>query len=490
MAPVCALDIGTTRIKALLLSEALLPGPPMAAPSVLRALGPDAAEVDAEALWAQTTAVLRAVAADAGEVEALAISNQRATVFLVDDEGHPLTPGLSWQDRRGSRALSAWLEVVGRAGFVQTTGLVPSTLWSLAKILWWREQGLLGGARVATVQDWILHRLGAREWVLDQANASLTGLLNIRSLTWDADLVRDAGLSPSQLPELARSGVRAGELSTEAAQATGLAAGLPLVVGGGDQQCAALGAGALETGDASVSLGTAAVVDVPGDHVIIDPEERLVSVAHVLPGRWLLEGLENTYGGAHQWGRELLGSDLTALAAGIEPGSGGLIFLPYLAGSGAPGYEPEARGSLLGLALSHGRGEVARAILEGTTVEIVRILGAVRDFAAVRRLIVGGGATASPLLLQMLADLAGVPVAIAPFAETSLVGAGVLAWVGAGRWPDGLEARAALPPPVRTVLPETARATAYRALYERYEEALARLGQVGVPAPRMEVAGG
>ena len=103
--------------------------------------------------------------------------------------------------------------MAGRGGsdrFVQVTGLVPSTIWSLAKILWWRQRGLPRGARFATVQDWLLRRLGAPDWVLDHANASLTGLLNLRSRDWDVDLVRAAGLAPTQLPALAASGVPVG----------------------------------------------------------------------------------------------------------------------------------------------------------------------------------------------------------------------------------------------------------------------------------------
>lgn len=480
MAAVCALDIGTTRIKALLLSEEARPGPVVSVPSVLASPGPGLVEVDAEALWRQALAALRAVASGGQGVEALAISNQRATVFLVDDAAHPCGPGLSWQDTRGARALAAWLDKVGRAHFVQTTGLVPSAIWSLAKVLWWQERTLPRGARIATVQDWLLRRLGAPEWVLDHANASLTGLLNVHSLAWDAGLLQAAGLLPGQLPSLVASGAYAGRLSAEVAQATGLPAGMPLIVGGGDQQCAALGAGALEPGTAAVSLGTAGVVSVPAGRAIVDPAQRLVGLAHVVPGRWVLEGLENTYGGAVSWARKLLGAGPVELAAEAPVGSEGLIFLPFLAGEGAPDYDSQARAVFVGLTLAHGRAAVARAILEGASVELARILSAARELAAVERVVASGGGAHFPLLLEMLAGLAGVPVALPPHPETSLVGAGLLAWVGLGRFPDAGSAARALAAPQEAAAPVPEAGAAYRALYDRYEATLAGLRRGGV----------
>ena len=133
----------------------------------------------------------------------------------------------------------------------------------------------------------------------------------------------------------------------------------------------------------------------------------------------------------------------------------------------------------MGLTLSHSRADVARAILEGINIELARILEAVEELVPVRRLIASGGATGSGLVLQMLADLTGLPVAVAPHTETGLVGAGLLAWVGIGRWPDAGRAQAALPPPSRTVRPDPGRAAGHRALYDRYQKALAGLQEGG-----------
>ncbi len=490
MTAVCALDVGTTRIKALLFDEEALPGQVYSVPSVLHSPLPGVEEVDAEALWAQVVALLGQVAAGGHDVQALVISNQRATAFLVDDAGHPAGPGLSWQDTRGSVALAAWLREVGTERFAEVTGLVPSTAWSVAKGLWWRGQGQLGGARLATVQDWLLHRLGAEGWVLDHANASLTGLMDVGSLAWDDGLVQAAGLSMAQLPVLAPSATRVGRLGAGVARETGLAAGTPLILGGGDQQCAGLVLSALQPGTVAVSLGTAAVASAPVERVTIDPRGRLVCTAHVAPGWWALEGLETAYAAAHAWGRDLIGEEPARAASMAPVGARGLLFFPYLAGEGAPEYDPQARGALVGLTLAHGRADVARAILEGTTVELVRILDAVRELVPVERLVVGGGSSRVPLLREMLADLAGAPVALAPQAEVSLVGAGLLGWVGLGRWPDAATAVSALPSPRELVGPENERAALSAALLASYGETLAGLRRGGVLTRSREAAGG
>ena len=475
MAAVCALDVGTTRIKALLLDEELSPGPLASVPSVLSTPEPGAAEVDVEALWAQALAAIRQTARASAPVAAVVIANQRATVLPVDDAGHPRGPGLSWQDTRGGTTLATWLQGVGREHFAQVTGLVPSAIWSVSKILWWREHGWPAGTRVATVQDWLLRRLGAGEWMLDPANASLTGLLDIHSLAWDAGLVQAAGLSLEQLPALVPSGTQIGALSAEAASATGLSAGTPLILGGGDQQCANLGAGVWHPGLVTVNLGTAGVVSAPSERVVIDPAGRLVCVAHVLPGRWLLEGLEDAYGGAHRWGQSLLGAPLVDLAGAAPAGSRGLLFFPYLAGSGAPDHDSTARAALLGLTLAHGPADVARAILEGTTIELARIVAATREFLAPRLLVASAGAATHNLLLEMLANLTNLPVALAPHPETALMGAGLLAWLGLRRWPTADAALAALPPRAKTIHPDPQEAATHRALLDRYQATLAVL---------------
>ena len=480
MAAICAVDIGTTRIKAMTFGEDMAPGGTVSAPSVLNTPLPGVVEIDADALWNQTLAVLQDLQSIAPPVDAVVITNQRATVFVVDEAGNAFGPGLCWEDSRGSEELASWVDSVGREHFTSTTGLVPSTIWSLAKILWLCRHGLPAGARFATVQDWLLRRLGAPDWILDHANASLVGLLNLHSLQWDADLTQLAGLSTAQLPALSPSAVRVGGISNDIAAATGLPAGLPLILGGGDQQCASLGLGVLHPGIVGVNLGTAGVVNVPADRLLIDPHGSLVTLAHVVPGRWILEGLAKTYGGAHRWGCGILNDELVNLAAQAPIGSHGLLCLPYFAGGGAPEYDSTLHGALLGLTLANGRADIARAVLEGTTVELVRILDAARTFIETNRIIVSGGGARSRLLLEMLANLAGVSVAVAPQSETSLIGAALLAWVGLGRWPDIAAASTVLPSPSEVLVPDPKLMEAYRSVYRCYRSALNDLCRVGV----------
>ncbi len=171
--------------------------------------------------------------------------------------------------------------------------------------------------------------------------------------------------------------------------------------------------------------------------------------------------------------------EVAAVAADAPAGSRGLLCLPYLAGSGAPDYDSEARGALLGLTLTHGWADVARAILEGTTVELAGILDAAREYVKVERLVASGGGARHRLLLEMLANLAGVPAEVAPHADTTLLGAGLLAWVWLGRWPDTSTAATALLPSQEKVVPEPTLLEVHGDLYRRYGTALAGLRRLG-----------
>lgn len=216
MAGVCAVDVGTTRIKAAILDEGPALTRVVSLPSVFSSPRPGWVEIDPEALWGQVASSVRQAAANV-PAAALIIANQRATTLAVDASGRPLAPGLSWQDSRGAENLDSIVAAIGKDRFIRGTGLVPSVIWSLAKILWFQRQGLPSGVRFATVQDWLLKRLGSDQWVLDHANASLTGLMDISSLDWDDDLLQAAGLDRSQLPALVASGQPVRRVSPEAA---------------------------------------------------------------------------------------------------------------------------------------------------------------------------------------------------------------------------------------------------------------------------------
>ncbi len=476
---VCCVDMGTSRIKAALIdAEGGLRSVSHAPAGSARRAAREAA-FDAESYFRRTCrAVRRAVAGSglsASRIRAVVLSNQRATVVPVGRDGLPVCPALGWQDTRGGRALERFIRRFGGARFIRITGLPPSTLWSLAKILWLRQEqpGVFRRAeRFLLLHDYALHRFGAPGFVTDFSNASVTGLLNIRGRCWDPDVLEAAGLSEARLPALAQAGDIAGRLSRDVARATGLRWGTPLLVGGGDQQCAALGIGALDPGQTGLCLGTAAVVSCPTNRPVTDPRGRFFCTVHVVPDRWVLEGIQNTYGAAVRWtrmrGRFGSGEKLRRIAEGGSPGASGALFFPFLAGIGSPDFDPDVRGAFVGLSLFHDRHDLARSVLEGIGLEMRRILDSMQGHLRGGRLIVAGGEITRRQGLEILADMTGCELRLSRTPDATLLGAALLAWTGLGRFRSLREAARRAVRETGPRVPVTLARRHRDALYQRY----------------------
>jgi sugar (pentulose or hexulose) kinase len=437
---VCALDLGTTHLKAAVLDDALrvLGSAAVDAPITP---GLDAGhELDADAVAAAASGAVRDALARSGigaaDVAALAITNQRATLVPVGADGRACGPALSWQDPRPAGRVDAFAERLSPARFQAICGLPPSTLWSLAKILWLRAEapGIWARTtRLVLLHDYVLHRLGVDDFVTDPSNASLTGLLDLARLVWSPEILAAADLPVASLPRLAPAGARVGGLSREAAGATGLLAGTPLVVGGGDQQCAALGLGVVEPGQAGVCLGTAAVISCPVARPVLEAPSPAFCTAHVVPGRYVREGIHSNFGSALAWAAGVLaGGDVAKLEVLAGTGHAGALFVPHLSGSGSPDFNARARGAFVGLELAMGPHDLARAAYEGVALELRRILDSLEPQGAISRLVLAGGARHS-LVAATLARLCGRELLQTPREEATLVGAAQLAWRGIGR---------------------------------------------------------
>jgi xylulokinase len=437
---VCSLDLGTTHIKAALVDAegTITAMHRLDAPPCITDTGGFEFDADEYVDRVRTCIAHVLERVPRGSVAAVTSSSQRATVVPVGRDGLASAPALSWQDGRGERAIARVVEPIGARRYAEITGLPPSALWTLAKVLWLREAApRRAAARFALLNDYVLARLGSDGLVTDSSNASLTGMLDLSSLRWSAEVLGLAGVEAEQLPEVRPPASRAGVVSREASEATGLPAGTPLVLGGGDQQCAALGAGACDPGDAALCVGTAAVASCPTDAPTFDDRGRWFCTAHVVPGRWVLEGIHNAFGSSIGWVCDLLGlagpAELESLAARDDGPSGDVVFLPFLAGIGSPDFDASAAGALTGLRLPVTRARVARAVLEGVGLEVRRILDSMAERVSTRRLRIVGGASGT-LASQVLADMTGRSLGVSPVAEASLLGAAVLAWTEAGRF--------------------------------------------------------
>jgi glycerol kinase len=392
-------------------------------------------EHDAAEIWDVTHAVAGEALADAGvregELEAIGITNQRETVVCWDrDTGEPLHRALVWQDRR-TAARCAELRDQGHLNLIRTkTGLVLDPYFSATKIEWLaRNADLPDTAVFGTVDSWLIYKLTG-ELVTDASNASRTMLMDIGKGGWDDELCALFGVKPEQLPEIVPS---CGELGRtkdfhgHSVPVTGVA---------GDQQAALFGQRCLEPGLAKNTYGTGSFVLInSGTSPPPAREGLLATVAWQIGGSltYAQEAAIFVTGAAVQWLRDGLGiievaADTEPLAASLDSNDG-VYFVPALTGLGSPHWDPYARGTIVGLTRGSTRAHFARAALEAMAYQTVDAIESMEKPVAELR--ADGGATVNQWLMQFQADVLGAPVAVAEVAETTALGAALLAAVGA-----------------------------------------------------------
>ncbi len=446
---VLAIDQGTSATKALLTGpggEVLGRGE---VPVRTRSVGSSGVEADPEELFGSVVAAGRQALAAAGGpargavAHAVALANQGETVLAWDRRsGRPLTPAIVWQDRR-SAGLCARL-ADRAAELAGISGLPLDPYFAAPKMTWLREN-LTGDGVVTTTDAWLLRRLGAG-YVTDAATASRTMLLDLDRAAWSETACAAFGLDPAALPAVADCAGVVGETALFGSNA----AGGPLPVAGiaVDQQAALLAEGCLAAGDAKCTYGTGAFLLVTtGSRAARSGAGLSSSVAWRLAGEvtYCLDGQVYTAGSALRWLTEvglLDGPGSLDAAGGSVPDTGGVTFVPALAGLGAPYWAPDARGTLSGLHLGSTRGHIARAVAEGIAASVAVLAAAAvadlgRPLSALR---VDGGLTRSRLLMQAQADLLQVPVLVCRSPDATALGVAALARLGTGEAASAAEA--------------------------------------------------
>ncbi len=410
-------------------------------------------EHDPREIWEDQLAVAREVLARSGvapaDVAAIGITNQRETTVVWDrTTGEPLAPAIVWQDRR-TAAMCDGLKAEGAGAMVHgKTGLVVDPYFSATKLRWlldnaegMRARAEQGRAIFGTVDSWLIWNLtGGRRHATDATNASRTMLFDIHSGRWDDDLLRLFGVPASMLPEVVASSGVIGE-----ADGSLLGAAIPIAGVAGDQQAALFGQLCARPGMAKNTYGTGCFLLLnTGGQPVISAHHLLTTVAWRIGDRtdYALEGSVFVAGAVVQWLRDGLGliktaADVEALARSV-PDSGGAYLVPAFVGLGAPHWDARARGLIAGLTRGVTAGHIARAALEGIalqTLDVIRLMAgdAGTPLAELR---VDGGASRNNLLMQIQADLLGVPVVRSAQAETTALGAAYLAGLAAGVWKD------------------------------------------------------
>lgn len=449
-------------------------------------------EQDPDLLIERTMEACRAAVVASGiaprDVAAIGFSAQRSVTCAVDRCGRPLRPMFSWQDARTAAEVDQLRGLVDAEAYYAQSGLPLGTTWIITKLLWMRRhepQLYRQTFKFVQNQDLVLRAFGAEEFLTDLCCVPFYGVWDVRGTRWNAPLLDKLELSPEMFGRPTPPGTQVGLLSPSAAERSGFAPGTPLCLGAGDQNCSVVGMGAIRPGMATVTLGTAGLAILVTGQPLPGFGGMMVT-HHARPATWEVEGLSNAAAAAFRWFRDVLappGADyeqLTALAAGAVPGAKGLLFLPYLATAATPRWNADARASLVGLTFAHGRPEIARAVMEGVVLEIRDIVERWHTAGLeVNSLRIGGGATRSALWNQIQADVYGRPVETLQSSESTVLGAAMLAGLGAGVYAsleDGVEAMVRV---AAQVEPDAARHARYTEMYRAYVKAYEGLNASG-----------
>ena len=404
---------------------------------------------------------------DPKAVAGIGATTQRATVAPVDKNAEVLYPAMTWMDARSSPSADALTEQYPQRSII-------------SKILWLKDNlpDIFKKAyKFITVDAYVYYKLTGN-FVSDFTNSAY-GLLDIRRLRWSDELSDAAKIPIEKFPSLLSSGKIAGELLSEAASEVGLAAGTPVVVGGGDQQCSALGLSAISPGIIKATTGTGTFIDAVIDNPLFDlydPLTRTFCLPHVIPNKWAFEGVLPGTGLIYRWLRDQfslqevetarsVGVDpydiLNLEAASVKPGSDGLIVIPLFMFS---------RGIVWGLSFSHTKAHLARAILESAGYGMnffIEVMGG--QGIEVSEIRVDGGGARSPLWRQIQADITGKPIVLTRVIEdASALGAAILTSYGVGLHKTIDEAIAAMVKVTEKITPIPENCEVYNRIYPKF----------------------
>lgn len=481
------LDVGTSGVKAILVSAS---GDVVAAATAsltLQTPQPGWAEQDPEAWWQASIAAIRGLPPDdVARTAAIGISGQMHSSVFLDAAGAVIRPALLWCDGRTTAECREITTAAGGEARLRELVCNPALEgFTLPKVLWLRTHEPAAFDRLATVllpKDFVRLRLTG-DVATEPSDASGTLMFDPAHLRWSTELLEAVGLSPALLPDVGGSAEVLGRVTAEAAALTGLPAATPVVGGGADNACGAAGVGAVTPGEAVSSWGTSGTVLAPAAEPRVDPALRAHTFCHVLPGIWYVMGVVLSAGGAFAWYREQLARDVASAdraddrlvdeAAAVPIGADGITFLPYLQGERTPHRDASLRAAFLGLSLAHSRAHMTRAVLEGIAFALRDSLAILQELdMAPRYLLLTGGGAKSAFIRRLQADVFGVPVTTVHREEGPAYGAALLAAVGAGAFPDLPAAVTHTTARGPLLEPDPAAHAEYEAVYRRFQAAL------------------
>ena len=432
-----------------------------------------------------TRTVLRKAKAKPADIGGIGLSGQMHGSVFLDDSTKALRPALLWNDQRTVEQCAQIESIAGgRERLIELVANPALTGFTAPKILWVRQhepQIYAKTKHILLPKDYIRFRMTG-EYATEVSDASGTLLLDVVNRTWSGSLLSLLEIDAALMPRLHESPEITGRLTEKAAELMGLRTGIPVVGGAGDQA-----AGAVGNGIVSATLGTSGVLFAHSDTPTRDPQGRVHTMCHAVPGKWCVFGCMLSAGGSFQWYRNQLGADEVALAKkrkidpyellinqAIEapPGSEGLFFLPYLTGERCPHPDPMARGAWIGLTARTTRGMMIRALLEGVTFgmrDALEIRHADMQIPVSQVRASGGGAR-SEFWRQLQADIYNKPLVLTNATEGPAYGVALLAGVGTGAWATVEQACKASIRQVTKISPNKRAAAVYDKSYATYRK--------------------
>jgi gluconokinase len=458
-----AVDVGTTNVRSIIFNQK---GRVVSqAYRTLTTFTPksEIAEQDPEAVWKLTVETMRdavkSLNTSANRIETISFSARMHGTMMIDRKGKPITRLLTWLDRRAMNEVGKVHQLIDPYELYTRTGCPLLYIYPFVKILWINKhwpQRFNKCYKILSVKDYVLYKMIAKS-VIDRSVASGTQLLNIHTLNWDDTLLEMVNITQDMLPTLANETDIIGEVSRDLAKATGLSKGIPIIPGASDGALNNIGLGATVEGVAAMNLGTSGALRILADKPLLDahPTAHFFCYYAAL-GKWLPGGAISNAGILLRWFRDNFGHQeieeakkrrvnpyfvISEKVGIIKPSADGLLMLPFFSGERFPVRDPQARGVLFGLTLSHTKAHVARAIYESVIFTLRWIMENLEEHAAqIHEVRVGGGGARSRVWRQIQADVLGKPIVHTQVEESSALGAAMLGTISSGIYSDLTEA--------------------------------------------------
>ncbi|RPH37229.1 xylulokinase [bacterium] len=486
------LDVGTSGVKALLIDES---GKTLASATSEYPLStphPNWAEQDPADWWKGTIEVIRSILAApgvrAGDIKGIGLSGQMHSLVLLDKQQRVLRPSILWCDTRTDKECREITEQVGRERLRSLVSNPALEGFTLPKIIWVRNHEPEVYAKIRTIllpKDYIRYLLTG-EFAMEVSDAAGTLMFDVARRAWSKDLLGILNVPPEWLPPVFESVDVCGHVTRAIAELTGLREGTPVVGGGADNPCGAVGTGVVKQGRVLASIGTSGVVFAFSDQVRVEPGMRVHTFCHSVPGAWYLMGVVLMAGGALRWYRDTFAQDemtlartsgrdvydiLTEGASAVAPGSEGLFFLPYLVGERTPHQSASARGAFIGATIRHTKRHFTRAVLEGITFGMKDSLSIMEGLGVeIQQIRLTGGGAKSAFWRRLQANVYGREVALVNASEGPAFGAALLAGAGTKVYSSLVDAVENAVKVTETIAPDREEAKRYAELFGIYQE--------------------